>query len=94
MTSILLLVAVVIWGSTFVATKICLEHMSTLQLVASRFVIAAPMLYVVARLRGASFGFSALAPPLTIGAGIFSVHFLIQTWALELTTAEPAEMLQ
>ena len=87
MTYILLLVAVVIWGSTFVATKICLDHMSTLQLVASRFVIAAPMLYLVARLRGASFGFSALARPLTIGAGIFSVHFLIQTWALEFTTA-------
>ena len=32
MTYMLLLIAVVIWGSTFVATKICLEHMSTLQL--------------------------------------------------------------
>ena len=87
MNYILLLIAVVIWGSTFVATKICLEHMSTLQLVASRFLIAAPMLYLFARLRKASFGYSALARPLTIGAGIFSVHFLIQTWALEFTTA-------
>ena len=87
MTYILLLIAVVIWGSTFVATKICLEHMSTLQLVASRFLIAAPMLYLIARLRRASFGYRALARPLTIGAGIFSVHFLIQTWALEFTTA-------
>ena len=87
MTYILVLIAVVIWGSTFVATKICLEHMSTLQLVASRFLIAAPMLYLIARLRRASFGYRALARPLTIGAGIFSVHFLIQTWALEFTTA-------
>ena len=69
MTYILLLIAVVIWGSTFVATKICLEHMGTLQLVVSRFLIAAPMLYLVARLREASFGYRAILRPLTIGAG-------------------------
>ena len=34
-----------------------------------------------------NFRYRALARPLTIGAGIFSVHFLIQTWALEFTTA-------
>ena len=89
MTYILLLIAVVIWGSTFVATKICLEHMSTLQLVASRFLIAAPMLYLIVRLRRAPFGYRALARPLTIGAGIFSVHFLIQTWALEFVAITP-----
>ncbi|MGH9337661.1 MAG: EamA family transporter, partial [Vicinamibacteria bacterium] len=55
MTQLLLLVAVIIWGWTFVATKICLSYMSPIQLVASRFFIAAPALFLVAKLRGASF---------------------------------------
>jgi len=84
---LLLLVAVVIWGWTFVATKICLEHMSPFQLVTSRFLIGAPALTVVAGLRGASFSFRGLALPFTLGAAVFSTHFLIQTWALEFTTA-------
>lgn len=87
MTHALLLVAIVIWGWTFVATKVCLEYMSTIQLVASRFLIGAPALYIVARLRGVSFGYLELARPFALGAFVFSGHFLLQTWALEFTTA-------
>ena len=87
MTHVLLLIAVVIWGSTFVATKICLEHMSTVQLVASRFLIGAPALYAIARLRRVPFDFVPLARPLALAAAVFSFHFLIQTWALEFTSA-------
>ena len=87
MTHVLLLAAVVIWGSTFVATKVCLAHMTTLQLVASRFLIATPALYGVARWRGASFELGPLRGRLAWAAAIFSTHFLLQTWALERTTA-------
>ena len=87
MTYALLLVAIVIWGWTFVASKVCLELMSPLQLVASRFLIAAPALYIVARLRRVSFGYAELARPFALGALVFSAHFLLQTWALEFTTA-------
>ncbi len=87
MTYALLVTAIVIWGWTFVASKVCLETMSPLQLVASRFLIGAPALYIVARLRGASFGYVELARPFALGALVFSLHFLLQTSALELTTA-------
>lgn len=83
----MLLVAIVIWGWTFVASKVCLEMMSPLQLVASRFLIGAPALYIVARLRRVSFGYAELARPFALGALVFSAHFLLQTWALEFTTA-------
>ena len=87
MTQLLLLVAVIIWGSTFVASKICLSVMSPIQLVAGRFLIAAPALYLVARLRGASFRLGAHKKVLLLAMALFSFHYLLQTWALEFTTA-------
>jgi drug/metabolite transporter (DMT)-like permease len=86
-TQLLLLLAVVIWGSTFVASKICLGVMSPIQLVAGRFLIAAPALYLVARLRGASFRLGAHKKVLFLAVALFSFHYLLQTWALEFTTA-------
>jgi drug/metabolite transporter (DMT)-like permease len=86
-TQLLLLAAVVIWGWTFVATKICLESMSPIQLVASRFLIAVPSLFLVARLRGATFRVGPHKRSLLLGVLIFSAHYLLQTWALEFTTA-------
>jgi drug/metabolite transporter (DMT)-like permease len=86
-THLLLLIAVIIWGSTFVASKFCLGVMSPIQLVAGRFLIAAPALYVVARLRGASFRLGAHKKVLLLAVVIFSFHYLLQTWALEFTTA-------
>jgi drug/metabolite transporter (DMT)-like permease len=86
-TQLLLLLAVIIWGSTFVASKICLSVMSPIQLVAGRFLIAAPALYLVARLRGASFTLGAHKKVLLLAVVLFSFHYLLQTWALEFTTA-------
>lgn len=87
MTQLLLLIAVVIWGSTFVASKVCLGVMSPVQLVAGRFLIAAPALFAVARLRGASFRLGAHKRVLLLAVVIFSFHYLLQAWALEFTTA-------
>jgi len=87
LTRVLLLIAVVIWGSTFVASKICLGVMSPIQLVAGRFLIAAPALFLVARLRGASFRLGEHKKVLLVAMAIFSFHYLLQTWALQFTTA-------
>lgn len=87
MTYLLLLVAVTIWGATFVASKICLESMGVTQLVASRFLLAAPALLLLARIRGARFELGSMSRAFALGAAVFSGHYLLQTWALELTTA-------
>lgn len=87
MTQLLLLAAVIIWGSTFVASKVCLGVMSPVQLVAGRFLIAAPALFLLARTRGASFRLGAHKKVLLVAVVTFSVHYLLQTWALEFTTA-------
>ena len=39
-----LLLAVVIWGWTFVATKVCLAYLSPVEIMGLRFLIALPVL--------------------------------------------------
>jgi drug/metabolite transporter (DMT)-like permease len=86
-TRLLLLAAVLIWGSTFVASKLCLAVMSPLQLVSLRFLIASPALFVAARLRGASFRLGRHKKVLLLAVVVFSAHYLLQTWGLQFTTA-------
>jgi drug/metabolite transporter (DMT)-like permease len=87
--SVAALVAVSAWGASFVATRIALETLSPVVLVAWRLVTATLLLAWVARLapgrvRGA--GWRELAPVGLLGV-VFALHLLIQAWGLEHTTA-------
>jgi len=83
----LLLCAVVIWGWTFVATKVCLAYMSPIELLGLRLVIAVPVLLVLAALRG-SLRLSRLPlRPVLVGSTLIGIHFYIQITGLEHTTA-------
>jgi drug/metabolite transporter (DMT)-like permease len=84
---LLLLAAVVIWGWTFVATKVCLVHLDPLSLLAARFALAIPALLLLLRLRGARLAFGPRKRWLAAAAGIFLVHFTVQVLGLRYTTA-------
>jgi drug/metabolite transporter (DMT)-like permease len=87
LAQLLLLCAVVIWGWTFVATKICLVYMTPIELLGLRLLIAVPVLAVVAALRGSR------RPPrlpwrtVLLGSTVIGLHFLIQITGLRYTTA-------
>lgn len=84
-TRLLLLVSVLIWGSTFVAMKIALKEVTALQLVALRFSIGLPVLGIVLRAKRIPFGFDRRdRAPLAMGSAILLVHFLVQPYALSL----------
>ena len=85
---LLLLITVIIWGSTFVATKIVVEYLSPADLIGLRLVIGLPILFVVVLSRKAKFEFS-LKNHLTIlaGSAILCAHFLIQITGLKYTSA-------
>lgn len=83
----LLVAAVVIWGWTFVATKVALVHLDPLELMALRFLIALPVLAIVARWRRVNLRPPALTLPVVAGAGVFTLHFMVQIAALEKTSA-------
>jgi drug/metabolite transporter (DMT)-like permease len=84
---VLLLAAVVIWGWTFVATKVCLRYLETPELLAGRLLIALPVVFLLTRARGVRLGFGGHGRTLSIAAAIFFVHFVIQLAGLETTSA-------
>ncbi len=84
----LLLFAVVIWGWTFVATKICLEFMTPVELLGLRLAMALPILITIVRVKKRRFDLTpAILRQMAIAAAIITTHFLIQITGLKYTTA-------
>lgn len=85
---LLLLVCVVIWGWTFVATKICLAYLNPIELIGVRFAIGLPVLAGIVFWKKIPLRFNKRHwGLLTIGAAIITVHFLMQAFALKYTSA-------
>ncbi len=88
MSSFYLLFAVVVWGWSFVATKICLESLSPVDLLGLRVFIALPILLILARFRGAKLvRHPQVFKQLAIGSAVITAHFLIQITGLRYTSA-------
>jgi drug/metabolite transporter (DMT)-like permease len=87
-TRFLLLIAVSVWGATFVATKICLRYLSPLDVLGLRLILAVPTLYALILVRRIRLSFSGREIlTLTAGSGILILHFLIQITGLQYTSA-------
>ena len=84
----LLLSAVVIWGWTFVATKVLVAEIGPLEIFALRLAIGLPFLGAVLLVKRVPLRFTrADALPLVAGGAIFTLHFLVQIAGLVTTTA-------
>jgi drug/metabolite transporter (DMT)-like permease len=85
---VLLLSAVIIWGWTFVATKILIAELGPVQIFAFRLAIGIPILAGVLIAKRVPLGFTrADVGPLVVGGGILTLHFLVQLEGLQTTTA-------
>jgi drug/metabolite transporter (DMT)-like permease len=85
---IYLTVTVIIWGWTFVATRLCLAHLSPELLLTARFVIALPVLVLILFVRKTPLRTTRRdAPWILLGSALFVAHFLIQNWGLVFTSA-------
>lgn len=83
-----LLSAVVIWGWTFVATKVLVAELGPVEIFALRLLIGLPFLGAVLVLRRVPLRFGrADIRPLFLGALILTLHFLVQIGGLVTTTA-------
>lgn len=84
----LLLAAVVIWGWTFVATKVLLAELGPVEIFALRLAIGLPFLGAIVVLKRVPLRIArADARPLLAGGAIFALHFLVQISGLVTTTA-------
>jgi drug/metabolite transporter (DMT)-like permease len=85
---VLVLSAVVMWGWTFVATKILLAELGPIEIVAMRLAIGLPFLVLLLLVQRVPLRFDrADVPPLLVGGAIVTVHLLLQVVGLVTTTA-------
>lgn len=85
---ILLLATVVVWGATFVATKICLAYLTPAEVFGLRLLLALPTLYTLIVIRGITLSFtSSERRKLLLGSAVLTLHFLIQITGLQYTSA-------
>ena len=85
---LLLAACAVIWGTTFVATKVLTARFDAVEIVGLRFAIGLPLLYALVRWRGIPLAFEPRdRGRLAAGAAILLYHFLVQAHALRTATA-------
>ncbi|MEZ5333130.1 MAG: DMT family transporter [Thermoanaerobaculia bacterium] len=85
---VLLLTAVIVWGWTFVATKVLVAELGPVEVLALRLAIGVPVLGVVMLLRRVRLRFERGDwGVLVVGGVIFTTHFLVQTAGIVSTTA-------
>jgi drug/metabolite transporter (DMT)-like permease len=85
---IYLFLCTVIWGWTFVATKICLQYVTPVELIGLRFVIGLPVLWLVVRAKRLKVSFSRKERrSVLLGAAVLTAHFLVQVNGLKYTSA-------
>jgi len=83
-----LLTCAVVWGWTFVATKVALQYMTPLELLGWRFLIGLPFLLAITILKKHPFSLERRdKKAVLLGAAILTAHFLIQITGLRYTTA-------
>jgi drug/metabolite transporter (DMT)-like permease len=88
MISVLLIIAVWLWGVSFVATKLCLDYLTPAEIIAVRFVLALPFLYIISWQRRLSYGFIRGKWILLVSCGIIiAAHLSVQVEGMKTTTA-------
>jgi drug/metabolite transporter (DMT)-like permease len=87
LANMLLLLTVIIWGWSFVATKICLSYLSPIETIVLRLLIGLPMLFTLIKLKRVKLDLDYRNRSLSIAAVIITAHFLIQANGLKYTTA-------
>jgi len=88
MINLLLLLAVIFWGLSFVATKMVLQFLSPIEIIAIRLLLGIPVLYLVLKFKKKEIRFMKNDYLIIILASIIlGAHFLIQAIGMIYTTA-------
>ena len=88
LSRVLLFLCVVIWGSTFVATKIMLDYVNPAELLGLRLIIGVPVMAAVVLAKRIRIQFTPREyGNLMLGSAVVTAHFLIQITGLKYTTA-------
>ncbi len=88
MINFLLLLAVIFWGLSFVATKMALQYLNPFEIIALRLLLGAPVLYLIVMAKKIDISFKKNDIAILLMTSIvLAVHFLIQAFGLIYTSA-------
>ena len=85
--TILLTITVIFWGTTFVATKVCLNYLAPIEVMGLRLFVGLPVMLIIILARGLKFDFKGHRVSLALGSVILTAHFLIQIVGIKYTSA-------
>ena len=85
---LLLLLCVIFWGWSFVATKIAVAYVNPFELLAIRYIFGLPILLVIFFAKKTKLQFEKRDKiAILLGSAILTIHFLIQITGLKTTSA-------
>jgi len=83
MINLLLLITVIFWGLSFIATKMALQYLNPIDIIAIRLLLGTPMLYLVILIKKIDISFKKKEYLIILIASvILGLHFLIQAFGL------------
>jgi drug/metabolite transporter (DMT)-like permease len=84
---LLLILTALIWGTTFVASKICLKYVEPFELMGLRLMLALPVLLVIIGIKRVKFNFGPHKARIAAASAIIAAHFIIQITGIKYTSA-------
>ncbi len=85
---IYLLLAVIFWGGSFVATKILVGYVNPVEVMGLRFIVGLPFMFGVVLIKGVKFNFQRSDIKwFLLASTIITIHFVIQITGIRYTSA-------
>lgn len=85
--SLYLLLAVLFWGFSYIAIKICLTQLEPIEMISARFLLASPTLLVIMWIKKIKPWPVHLKPKVAIAAGVVFLHFWVMATGMQETSA-------
>ncbi len=86
-TPLYLLLAVLFWGFSYIAIKVCLTELQPVEMISARFLMASIVLYLIARFKKEPIWVREKWPQLALAALIMFLHFWVMATGMEDTSA-------
>lgn len=86
-STLFLLISVIFWGFSYIAIKVVLTQLEPVEMISARFLLAAPVLYAISKIKRLRIWPVEMKGRLVIAAGIVFVHFWIMATGMEETSA-------
>jgi drug/metabolite transporter (DMT)-like permease len=85
--SILLLIAVLLWGFSYIAIKISLEYLTPIEMIAARLLLGAVTLFVLIKIKRLPLGIKGQVKNLLLASLFLFLHFWVMATGMITTTA-------